>query len=57
MFTWDNLTPTTLIASSTNQTRVSLGVRAATLCHNKILAKSSAKLVQIQVVSHEGEEI
>ena len=41
MFTWDNSTPTTLSASSTNQLEVSLGVRAATLCTIEILAKSS----------------
>ena len=41
MFTWDNSTPTTLSASSTNQLKVSLGVRAATLCTIEILAKSS----------------
>ena len=41
MFTWDNLTPKTLSASPTNQLKVSLGVRAATLCTVKISAKSS----------------
>ena len=43
MFMWDDLTPTTLSASSTNQLKVSLGVRAATLCVTKILMKSSRK--------------
>ena len=38
---WDNSTPTTLSTSSTNQLKVSLGVRATTLCSIEILAKSS----------------
>ena len=41
MFTWDESTPTTLSASSTNQLKVSCGVRAATLCITEILVKSS----------------
>ena len=41
MFTWDESTPTTLSASSTNQLKVSLGVSAATLCIIEILVKSS----------------
>ena len=41
MFTWDELTPKTLSASPTNQLKVSLGVRAATLCAIEILVKSS----------------
>ena len=31
MFMWDELTPTTLSASSTNQLKVSLGVRATVM--------------------------
>ena len=41
MFTWDESTPKTLSASSTNQLKVSLGVRAATLRTIELLAKSS----------------
>ena len=41
MFTWDKSTPKTLSASSTNQLKVSLGVRAATLRTIEISAKSS----------------
>ena len=41
MFTWDESTPKTLSASSTNQLKVSLGVRAATLCTIEVSAKSS----------------
>ena len=41
MFTWDESTPKTLSASPTNQLRVSLGVRAATLRTIKVSAKSS----------------
>ena len=38
MFMWDESTPKTLSASPTNQLKVSLGVRAATLCTIEILA-------------------
>ena len=41
MFTWDESTPKTLSASPTNQLKVSLGVRAATLRTIELLAKSS----------------
>ena len=41
MFTWDESTPATLSAFSTNQLKVSFGVRAATLHTIEILAKSS----------------
>ena len=41
MFMWDELTPITLSASPTNQLKVSLSVRAATLHTIEILAKSS----------------
>ena len=41
MFTWDDSTPKTLSALPTNQLKVSLGVRAATLCTIEILMKSS----------------
>ena len=41
MFTWDELTPTALSASSTNQLKVSLSVRAATLRTIEVSAKSS----------------
>ena len=40
MFTWDELTPKILSASPTNQLKISLGVRAATLRTIEILAKS-----------------
>ena len=41
MFTWDKSTPKTLSASPTNQLKVSLGVRAATLRTIEVSAKSS----------------
>ena len=41
MFTWDESTPKTLSASPTNQLKVSLGVRAATLHTIEVSAKSS----------------
>ena len=41
MFTWDDSTPTTLSDLSTNQLKISRGMRAATLCETEILAKSS----------------
>ena len=41
MFTWDDSTPKTLSTLPTNQLKVSLGVRAATLCTIEILTKSS----------------
>ena len=43
MFMWDELTPKTLSASPTNQPmiKVSLGVRAATLCTIEVFVKSS----------------
>ena len=41
MFTWDESTPKTLSASPTNQLKVSLGVRAATLRTIEVSAKSS----------------
>ena len=41
MFTWDESTPKTSSASPTNQLKVSLGVRAATLRTIKVSAKSS----------------
>ena len=41
MFMWDESTPKTLSVSPTNQLKVSLGVRAATLRTIEILAKSS----------------
>ena len=41
MFTWDDLIPKTLSASPTNQLKVSLGMRAATLRTIEISAKSS----------------
>ena len=41
MFTWDESIPKTLSASPTNQLKVSLGMRAATLRTIKISAKSS----------------
>ena len=41
MFTWDKSTPKTLSASPTNQLKVSLGVRAATLRTIELSAKSS----------------
>ena len=41
MFTWDESTPKTLSALPTNQLKVSLGVRAATLRTIKVSAKSS----------------
>ena len=43
MFTWDESTSKTLRASPTNQLRVSLEVRAATLCGTEMLAKSSRR--------------
>ena len=43
MFTWDELTSKTLSASPTNQLRVSLEVRVATLCETEILVKSSGE--------------
>ena len=41
MFTWDESTSKTLSASPTNQLKVSLGVRAATLRTIEVFAKSS----------------
>ena len=41
MFTWDESTPKTLSALPTNQLKVSLGVRAATLHTIEVFAKSS----------------
>ena len=41
MFTWDESTPKTLSASPTNQLKVSLGVRAATLRTIEVFTKSS----------------
>ena len=41
MFTWDESTPKTLSALPTNQLKVSLGVRAATLRTIEVSAKSS----------------
>ena len=41
MFTWDESTSKTLSALPTNQLKVSLEVRAATLRETEILAKSS----------------
>ena len=41
MFMWDESTPKTLRASPTNQLKVSLGVRAATLCTIEVSANSS----------------
>ena len=41
MFTWDESTPKTLSASSTNQLKVSLGVRATTLRTIEVFTKSS----------------
>ena len=41
MFTWDESTPKTLSALSTNQLKVTLGVRAATLRTIEVSAKAS----------------
>ena len=41
MFMWDESTPKILSASPTNQLKVSLGVRAATLCTIEVFTKSS----------------
>ena len=41
MFMWDDLIPTTLSSLSTNQLKVSISMRAATLCSIELLAKSS----------------
>ena len=41
MFTWDKSIPKTLSALPTNQLKVSLGMRAATLCTIEVSAKSS----------------
>ena len=56
MFTWDKSIPKTLSTSPTNQLKVSLGMRAATLRTIEVSAKSSRwTSLDIEMITMRGK--